>query len=119
MRNLSELKTAHYASLSREEWEHLESWGIVNWFWPASHPVLGWILARIAPALKRSSSSIHDFCYWQGGDEARRKECDEGFYLRLVQDSLDTGWKMAYYLPLSFVYFLAVRTMWKKYFKYK
>ena len=138
---MRDLKTAHYSSLSKEEWEYLASEGIVNWFWPASHPILGWLLDRIWPCFRRSSANIHDLTYWQGTyplyseeyieklkienperlreiQEAQRKKCDEGFYLRLCQDSLDTKWKMPYYLFLSFAYYLAVRTMGYKYFNY-
>lgn len=119
MQTLQDLTTKNYSDLTKEDWDLLQSQGIVNGFWPASHPVLGWILDRIWPAFQESSPNIHDFTYWQGGDEARRKECDEGFLLRLVSDSIKTGWKMPYYYTLSLAYFVAVRIFGSRYFKYK
>lgn len=99
------LKKTHYSELTPAEWKWLRKVGIVNGYGPSSQPILRWILARIAPAFKHSNADIHDFTHWQGGDEEQRLKNDRGFFLRLCEDSIDTGWWMLYYVPLSVLYY--------------
>jgi hypothetical protein len=74
----------------------------------------------MAPMFRRSNACVHDFTYWQGGDEKRRKECDDGFMLRLVQDALDASiWTRGYYLILAVVFYASVRILGKRHFNYR
>lgn len=54
------------------------------------HKIIRWILATILKRLRlvfiQASCEIHDFSYWQGGDDKRRLECDLGFFQAIIGD---------------------------------
>lgn len=99
----------------------------------------------MTPVFFEASCDLHDFGYWKGGDEARRAECDQKFYEKIMWDiymlydvrrefenSKRKSRKILYYFwkiknffekyfhkILAKIFYIAVRIGGKKYFNYK
>lgn len=68
-----------------------------------------------------ASCDIHDFTYWQGGDEARRAECDMGFFIAIMKDieRADMGrLTVIKYTTIALIFYYAVHWGGKSYFNY-
>ena len=96
--------TKRWQDLSAQEWVELRDIGICNgcggrgsrWFERFTRWVLSKLLRVLSAVFVEASCEIHDFTYWQGGDEARRKECDDGFFLAIagdIQKYVQDAWK--------------------------
>lgn len=44
------------------------------------------IAKKLRPVFFDASCDLHDFGYWKGGNEERRKECDRKFYEKILED---------------------------------
>lgn len=119
MRTVEQLLNSSPSSFNKAEWGLLYLSWKVNWYWPKNSYILHWLLKRLAPAFRESNSFRHDFSYLKWGTEHDRKKADDGFFIRLVRDSLKTRYFVLHYLLLSLVFYIAVRTMGSQYFKYK
>jgi hypothetical protein len=78
-----------------------------------------WI--KVPNFIFEASCNKHDEGYNDGGDEARRFECDGKFFIMMIKDTYQVKWwiKRVNYQIWGFVYFIAVRLFGKKYFNYK
>lgn len=97
-KTLEKIRQKTTSELSPEDWEFLRKNGIVNgcggnprsgrlnFFEKILVKILEKILAKISPLFFTASCEKHDFGYWKGGDEARRKECDEKFLRAILGD---------------------------------
>lgn len=66
---------------------------------------------------REANADIHDLNYNIGGNEEDRIKADNGFFIRLIRDSLKSNWKL-YYIGLSIIFYLTVRQFGGKYFNY-
>lgn len=128
-----------------EEWLFLENEGRVNgcwawnteirinwvfglvfwWFFHIISVILSWFKPPLAIFFKASCSK-HDFWYGQGGDEKRRKHCDNVFLKYMVADvyyAMSTGkiaeYEFEYYVKWCLRYHKAVRVLGWVRFNYK
>ena len=103
------------------------------------------LVKTIRPVFFEASCDLHDFGYWKGGDEARRKECDEKFLQKILEDietkylriwnengylfyrsnpiryrfeQIKNFFERIFYTILAKLFYLAVRIGGKKYFNY-
>ena len=61
----------------------------------------------------------HDYGYWVGGTEIRRKECDKKLYQAMLKDCEKLPWyKKIKYRPWCELYYLSVRFLGDNYFYY-
>lgn len=67
---------------------------------------------------REANADWHDLNYNKGWTEEDRIKADNGFFIRLIQDSLKTWWLKGYYIGLSIIFYLAVRQFGNKYFNY-
>ncbi len=75
----------------------------------------GWI--PVPQFIFTASCDRHDLAYALGGSEARRKECDKGFYAAMKKDaSLQPYPLRAWYRVWAFTYYRAVRWFGGRYF---
>lgn len=67
-----------------------------------------------------ASCNKHDKSYEEGGNAARRLECDTKFFAMMMKDTWKKkGIKRLYYQCWAIIYYLGVRLGGKKYFNYK
>lgn len=105
---------SHYESLTLGDFEFLREKGILNgcggkgcWFKPPYRIFF------------ETSCDIHDFTYWQGGDEAQRKNCDDGFLERMLKDADRCGFLTRWFYKLwARLYHKAVRKFGGKFYNY-
>lgn len=106
--------------INSQEWNILRREGICNGFGPSSWKILNWILKKVSPAFSIASADIHDLNYFRWGTEEDRKRADEGFLKYMLRDCQNFDWlKRVKYVLLSYLYFIAVKLLWKKHFQYK
>ena len=66
-----------------------------------------------------ASCDEHDFGYWVGGDEARRRWCDARFFGAMVTDAvLLPLWRRPAHLLLAWIFYRAVRLCGRRFFHY-
>lgn len=84
-------------------------WGIfVRLFAWLARIVAGWI----RPVFFEASCDLHDFGYWKGWDEERRKECDTKFYEAIIADIARKDYgliRTTYYTILALIFYGFVR----------
>lgn len=117
MNQLDIIKQKHYSELTENDWKILKKEKIVNWYWPSGSYILNFLVKKLSPIFQESNANIHDFTYWQGGDELQRKKCDDWFFDRLIRDSIKSNNKL-YYVILSIIFYISVRILWKNHFNY-
>lgn len=84
----------------RESWPEWVKDYLFNWFFEAS-------------------CNKHDEGYQEGGDEARRKECDDKFLEAMLRDVMRLPfYKRAVPFFMAHLYYRAVRTFGKSSFNY-
>lgn len=66
---------------------------------------------------REANADIHDLNFLKWGTEEDRLRADNGFFIRLIRDSLKARWTL-YYIGLSIIFYLAVRQFGGKYFNY-
>lgn len=124
---LQDFKSRDYKSLTKWEWEFLRVNGVCNGCGGTGTQVknrlIRWIILQSLKRLRlvfwQADCNIHDFTYWQGGDEARRKECDMGFFKRIIEDIENAvGISVIKYTLLALIFYYAVRIGGKDYFNY-
>lgn len=76
----------------------------------------GWIKPPLK-AFFKTSCNHHDYGYWCGVTEARRKECDGNLLIHMIRDILTLSWyKVVLYYPWGLLYYIGVRMAGKEYF---
>lgn len=84
---ISQIRKKKFNELTHEEVSYLRSAGILNGFWGASQSwIVKWLIGSILADFDEAIPDYHDFGYWIGGDENRRKECDENFWVAMGHD---------------------------------
>ena len=126
MLSLDLIREKKYEELTKDELEFLLYVGILNGYgWAGQswivRKLIGWIMEDFIDAIPYK----HDFWYWQGWNEARRKECDEKFYQAMLDDIrrlYDEGkigkWGLVWKSVVALMAWSAIRNQWYKYFKY-
>ena len=117
--NESSLKKKQFKELTIEEINYLKENNIINWFWPSDNPFFRFILKLLSPWLWIASAYIHDFNYWRGWNEHDRKHADEWFLKYMLIDVYHYyHFRFLYYWILAYIFYIAVRLFWYKYFEY-
>lgn len=102
-----------------------EAW-ILNGFGGASQSWLArFLIWLILSDFDEAIPDMHDFSYSVWGDEARRLECDEGFYqamlndIRARYDRKDDGkWGLVWKSIVAVLAYDAIRWKWSRFFFY-
>lgn len=116
----------------------------VRWFERVVRYILQAILRKLSAVFVEASCEIHDATYWQGLlaiypqasiewlkgycpealrklDERRRKECDYGFLVAIVNDIgkyVHNTWQVVGYTLLALLFYIMVRTFGGFYYQY-
>lgn len=68
----------------------------------------------------KASCEKHDFGYWKGGSEDRRKECDKKFLAAMISDvNRQFILFRPYFYIIAYCFYGVVRIFWQMYFNYK
>lgn len=156
-RRIHFLENKNTSNLTDEDIHFLKETGIINGcggnirqqkFNNIFRNIFVWIAnyfaQKIRPVFFEASCDLHDFGYWKGGDEARRKECDEKFLQKILEDidrryylwvwfyyekkecgkiqdipSYEYFFKKFLYIAIAYLFYFAVRIGGKQYFNYK
>ena len=93
----------------------------VSWISKIFAHISSILASWIAPVFMTASCYLHDFGYWKGGDEERRKECDNKFFEAIIND-IGNGnygfWKSLWYTILAVAFYYTVRLGGKEFFNY-
>lgn len=67
-----------------------------------------------------ASCEIHDYNYFKGWNEEDRKYADKWFlkYMLIDINMYKDWYKRVYFILWAYMYYIAVRIFWKKYFNY-
>lgn len=115
-----------YNELTSQEIQNLTDNGVLNGFWGGGqNPIIRFFIWLIMSDFDTAIASKHDYSYYIGGDDARRKHCDEMFYSAMVFDiyhlfldgkigKLGVIWKNI----IAYLAYLSIRLFGAHYFNY-
>lgn len=84
---LENLKNKKTTELTYEDFKILKKYWIINGCGGKNCGILQKIILKIlTPVFFEASCDLHDFGYWKGWNEARRLECDQKFYEKILED---------------------------------
>ena len=127
MNKIENILAKKWEKVTLEERQYLRDIGVLNGFGGAGQ---SWIARKLIGCIVWDFSiaipDMHDFWYAQGGDKARRKECDEKFYQAMLQDIFDmymedriTKTQQVLKSVIALLAWCAIRLFGWKYFAYK
>lgn len=123
---ITEINPIPYGELTDMEKYRLEKLWIINGFWGASQSwIARWLIGIIMNDFDTAIPDYHDYGYYIGGDESRRKEYDEKFYqamlddIRSLYDEWEIGkWELLWKSIIANLAYYAIRWKGSKYFNY-
>ncbi len=127
--NLEEYRSIHWDDLEAKHITFLIKNGVCNGCGGAGNKIhqrlirwfLGFLLSKLRAVFVEASCNIHDFTYWQGGDNKRRKECDQWFFYTILNDIqkyIKDPWLFSGYVILALVFYTSVRLLGWAYFNF-
>ncbi len=121
-KKLQNLKQKSLSEITDKDWDFLKKEKIINGCGSHNRGFLQkFFLKILSPKFFTASCNKHDFGYWKGGDETRRKECDEKFLQAILQDVENISenfLKKFFYKIIAYLFYTAVRIGGRKYFNY-
>lgn len=131
-KNILSLK--HHYELTDDDWEFLIENKIINgcggnirayeydnFFRKIFYKIADSLAKILCPIFFMASCKIHDFGYWVGWSEERRKECDQKFLEKILEDIELQNFKILqkiFYTILAYAFYYAVRIGGKQFFNY-
>lgn len=131
---LEKIKEKRTAELTAEDFKTLKNFWIMNGCGGCNRGFFQKIILKIlTPIFFEASCDLHDFGYWKGWNEARRLECDQKFYEKILEDieifytpptsgdwnNFEIFLRKNFHKILAKIFYCAVRIGGKKYFNYK
>ena len=129
-KTLEYYKTLSYKELKQGDFSFLREHKVCNGCGGAGNSVknrlIRFIIKKSLQILRlvfiEASCDIHDFTYWQWGDEERRSKCDLWFFTVIINDIQKADLKttsILKYTTVALIFYYAVRKWGKEYFKYQ